>query len=371
VPFSQSQADAACNFFEHILKHTADEWFGKAFLLVPWQEQALSTIFGELDQAGNRVIEMAYLEVPKKAGKSEMAAGLALFVLLTTSTPGCQVYGAAAATRKALNVFRAACKMVDQSPVLTKRLRVLRGTHRIIKRSDPESFYAAVAADGDFGDGVNPAVVIADEIHRWKTRKQLDNWDVLSNGGITRCKAGYPTKEAASKAVRLAIEEYEAKTGRITREPHERGRRVWSYWLDGVCKSGFESAAQAEGALREAIARRDAEGRKQAQDAADRPGPPFAQFFENWLKEHASRRCAPKTLERYGELGVYLIRELGRVRLNDLTTAQIQTSIHHLQDHGGRRTESEPEGRPLAAKTSGTWARSCTRSSPMRIDWEC
>jgi phage terminase large subunit-like protein len=186
VPFSQSQADAACNFFEHILKHTADEWFGKPFLLVPWQEEALSAIFGELDDAGNRVIEMAYLEVPKKAGKSEMAAGLALFVLLTTSTPGCQVYGAAAATRQALNVFRAACKMVDQSPVLTKRLRVLRGTHRIIKRSDPESFYAAVAADGDFGDGVNPAVVIADEIHRWKTRKQLDNWDVLSNGGITR-----------------------------------------------------------------------------------------------------------------------------------------------------------------------------------------
>lgn len=184
--FSQPQADAACNFFEHILKHTADEWYGKAFLLVPWQEEALSAIFGQIDEAGNRVIEMAYLEVPKKAGKSELAAGLALFVLLTTNTPGCQVYGAAAATRQALNVFRAACKMVDQSPVLTKRLRVLRGTHRIIKRSDPESFYAAVAADGDFGDGVNPAVVIADEIHRWKTRKQLDNWDVLSNGGITR-----------------------------------------------------------------------------------------------------------------------------------------------------------------------------------------
>lgn len=186
MSFSQTQADAACNFFEHVLKHTADEWYGKPFLLVPWQEEALSAIFGQIDEAGNRVIEMAYLEVPKKAGKSEMAAGLALFVLLTTNTPGCQVYGAAAATRQALNVFRAACKMVDQSPILTKRLRVLRGTHRIIKRSDPESFYAAVAADGDFGDGVNPAVVIADEIHRWKTRKQLDNWDVLSNGGITR-----------------------------------------------------------------------------------------------------------------------------------------------------------------------------------------
>jgi phage terminase large subunit-like protein len=186
MPFSQPQADAACNFFEGVLKHTADEWYGKPFLLAPWQEEALSAIFGQIDHAGNRVIEMAYLEVPKKAGKSEMAAGLALFVLLTTNTPGCQVYGAAAATRQALNVFRAACKMVDQSAVLAKRLRVLRSTHRITKRSDPESFYAAVAADGDFGDGVNPAVVIADEVHRWKTRKQLDNWDVLSNGGITR-----------------------------------------------------------------------------------------------------------------------------------------------------------------------------------------
>jgi phage terminase large subunit-like protein len=186
VPFSQPHADAVCNFFERVLKHTADEWYGKPFLLVPWQEEALSAIFGEVDDEGNRIIEMAYLEVPKKAGKSEMAAGVALFVLLTTKTPGCQVYGAAAATRQALNVFRAACKMIDQSRFLSRRLRVLRGTHRIIKRRDPESFYAAVAADGDFGDGVNPAVVIADEVHRWKTRKQLDNWDVLSNGGITR-----------------------------------------------------------------------------------------------------------------------------------------------------------------------------------------
>ncbi len=186
MPFSQPHADAACNFFEHILKHTADEWYGKPFLLCPWQEEALTAIFGQLDDAGNRVIEMAYLEICKKSGKTEFAAGIVLLVLLTTTMPGCQVYGAAAATRQALNVFRAACKMVDQSPILTKKLHVRRGTHRIIKRSDPESFYAAVAADGDFGDGVNPAVVIADEIHRWKTRKQLDNWDVLSNGGITR-----------------------------------------------------------------------------------------------------------------------------------------------------------------------------------------
>ena len=186
MAFSRECADVACNFFERILRHTADEWYGKPFLLAPWQEEAVVQIFGNVDESGNRTIEMAYLEVPKNAGKSELSAGLALLVLLTTRTRGCQVYGAASATRQAMNVFRAACKMVEQSTVLKSKLRVLRGTNRILKRSDPDSFYAAVAADGDFGDGVNPACVIADEVHRWKTRKQLDNWDVLSNGGITR-----------------------------------------------------------------------------------------------------------------------------------------------------------------------------------------
>lgn len=186
MPLSLQQADIACNFFERILRHTADEWFGKPFALAPWQEEALTEIFGQLDDEGNRRIKMAYFEVPKKAGKTEWAAGLVLFVLAADPNPGCQVYGAAAATRQAMNVYRAACKMVEQSKLLKKRLRVLRGTNRIVRRDDPDSFYAAVAADGDLSDGVNPAFVIADELHRWRTRKQLENWDVLSLGGIAR-----------------------------------------------------------------------------------------------------------------------------------------------------------------------------------------
>ena len=186
MPFSQPHADAACNFFELILRHTADEYYGRPFLLMPWQEEALCKIFGEVDDEGNRLIEMAYLEVPKKAGKTEFAAGLVLFVLATSNQAGCQVYGAAAATRQALNVYQAASKMVEQSPVLKKRLMLRRGTNRIVRRDDPNSFYGAIAADGDMGDGVNPAVVVADEVHRWKTRKQIENWDVLSNGGFTR-----------------------------------------------------------------------------------------------------------------------------------------------------------------------------------------
>jgi phage terminase large subunit-like protein len=186
LPFSQPHADVACNFFERVLRHTADEWYGKPFLLTPWQEEGLTQIFGQLDDDGNRLVKMGYFEIPKKAGKTEWAAGIILFVLILDPNPGCQVYGAAAATRQAMNVYRAACKMVEQSALLRKRLRLLRGTNRIVKRDDPDSFYAAVAADGDLSDGVNPSFVVADELHRWRTRKQLENWDVLSLGGITR-----------------------------------------------------------------------------------------------------------------------------------------------------------------------------------------
>jgi phage terminase large subunit-like protein len=184
--FNQTQSDIACNFFERVLKHTADEWYGRPFILAPWQEEALVKIFGNVDDEGLRIIDTVYLEVPKKAGKSEFAAGILLLVLFLETMPGCQIYGAATAIRQALNVYRPAVKMIEQSPELQSRFRILRSTHRIIKRSDPETFYAAIAADGDIGDGVNPAVVVADEIHRWKTRKHLENWDVLSNGGITR-----------------------------------------------------------------------------------------------------------------------------------------------------------------------------------------
>lgn len=186
MPYSQQHADIACNFFEKILKHTQDEWSGKPFLLAPWEEDALCNIYGQLDDDGNRLIKEVYLEVPKKTGKTELAAGLLLLTLLLDTNLGCQVYGAAAAQRQALNVYRAARTMVDLSPFLQKDFRVLASTSRIIKRRDPNSFYAAIAADGDLGDGVNPACTVADEVHRWRTRKQLENWDVLANGGVTR-----------------------------------------------------------------------------------------------------------------------------------------------------------------------------------------
>jgi integrase len=195
-----------------------------------------------------------------------------------------------------------------------------------------------------------------------RKRKSGVTWGYVFFGGwdakdkrIQITKAGFPTKDAASKAVRVAIEKYEIDNGRVWREVGSQGERVWAFSLGDVSEAGYQSKAEAEAGFQRAVARRDRERKteklRQAQEAAEKAGPPFVEYFPYWLREHASRRCAPKTLERYEDMGRYLIRELGNARLNEMTTAEIQEMIHRLSDHGGQRTKEQLLGRPLAPKT--------------------
>jgi phage terminase large subunit-like protein len=294
VPYSKVAADAAVNFFELVLKHTQDEYYGKPFILAPWQEEAVRAIFGQVDEDGNRIIETVYLEVPKKTGKTEWAAGLLLLILVLTMTPSCQIYGAAAATRQAMNVYRAACKMVEQSPLLQARLLIRRGTNRIVKRNDPDSFYAAVAADGDMGDGVNPVCTVADEVHRWKTRKQMENWDVLSNGGITR-------KQTLTVAITTAGVKSESP---LAWQLHELTRRI---------KEGIVTDPKFFGRIYGA-------------DRTDDPGDP-----KTWIK------AIPSLKENGGFLDIEKVREkyVSAVAKGDLTSFK-RYFLNMWEDAGGR-----------------------------------
>jgi len=159
-------------------------------------------------------------------------------------------------------------------------------------------------------------------------------------------KGGFETKGAAETAKRDAIAEYERTHGSLSRHRGALGTMTWGYSLGEETKNGFADQGAARTALAAAMERRAAAERVPAE-----VDPTFAEYIKYWLDEHASRRIAPKTLERYREFAAYLIRHLGETRLNDLTTAQIQRVIHNLQDHGGMVTKEHPAGRPLAAKT--------------------
>lgn len=182
--FDPVKATAVCRFFERILVHPKERL--APFLLIPWQRQWLRQIFGTVDEEGMRVIKRAYLELAKKNGKSEIAAGIALYLLIADQEPAAEIYLAATAKEQAGIVFRVAAAMVEASPVLRRELKVLRSTKRIVKRNDVNSFLAAVSADGGVQDGINPHGVIIDELHRWKTGKSHELLDVLTKSTIAR-----------------------------------------------------------------------------------------------------------------------------------------------------------------------------------------
>jgi integrase len=163
---------------------------------------------------------------------------------------------------------------------------------------------------------------------------------------INPFKSGFETKTAAASALRDAVVDYEKTHGKITKHRGILGTVTWGYILGDETKNGFSDQGTASAALAAAVERRAA-----AEQAPSEVDPTFTAYIRYWLKEHASRRVAPKTFQTYQDFSEYLIRHLGETRLNDLTTAQIQRVIHRLSDSGGMVTEKYPNGRPLAPKT--------------------
>lgn len=179
------RACEVCGFFERYLTLTGD-YAGQPFTLMPWTRQVLRDVFGTLDDDGLRQYRDIYLEVPKKNTKTTFCAGLVLYCLASSTNSGTEVYSAATSKDQAAHVFRAACQMVNRNATLTRRLRIIDSSKRILRRDDATISYAAISADGDIHDGIQPAFVVRDELHRWRTRKALELNEILERGMITR-----------------------------------------------------------------------------------------------------------------------------------------------------------------------------------------
>ena len=90
--FDHNKAEHAVQFIK-LLKHTKGVWYGKPFELLPWQDRIIRDIFGTVKEDGYRQYNTAYIEVPKKNGKSELAAAVALYLTCGDGEWGAEVYG--------------------------------------------------------------------------------------------------------------------------------------------------------------------------------------------------------------------------------------------------------------------------------------
>lgn len=117
--YDKVAADYAVSFIE-CLCHTKGTWAGKPFELIDWQEQIIRDVFGILKPNGYRQFTNAYVEIPKKMGKSELAAAVALLLTCGDGEERAEVYGCAADRQQASIVFDVAADMVTMCPALTK-----------------------------------------------------------------------------------------------------------------------------------------------------------------------------------------------------------------------------------------------------------
>ncbi|MBQ9664580.1 MAG: terminase large subunit [Oscillospiraceae bacterium] len=175
--YDQKKADRVVRFIEQ-LKHTKGKWAGKPFWLFPWQEQVIRDIFGIVDERGKRQFRTAYVEIGKKNGKSELAAAVALYLLYADGEPSAEVYGAAADRQQASIVFDVARQMVDMTPALLKRSKIMGATKRIVNYQNA-GFYQVLSAEVGTKHGLNVSGLVLDEVHAQPNR-QL--YDVLTKG---------------------------------------------------------------------------------------------------------------------------------------------------------------------------------------------
>lgn len=167
-------------FFRDCLRHTKGEWAGRPFRLLPWEVDLIERAFGTVHRDGRRKYTKVYLEIPKKNGKSALAAGLALYLLLGENEPGAEIYSAAVDREQAGIVFAQARAMVEANPELLEHCQLTKNT---IVRKDTGGFYRVLSADVDTKHGINASGIVIDELHAFPNRNL---WDTLQGSTAAR-----------------------------------------------------------------------------------------------------------------------------------------------------------------------------------------
>lgn len=177
--FSRTRADHVVRFIENLTLSTdgVASSAGEPFVLRPWQKAIVRELFGRMRETdrSRRTYRTAFIALPRKNGKSELCAALALYGLIGDGVKGAQVYSAAAEREQAALVFNAARAMVEADPELSARIKIMATQKRMVDTATG-SFYQALSAEAYSKHGFNASMVIYDELHAAPNREL---WDVL------------------------------------------------------------------------------------------------------------------------------------------------------------------------------------------------
>lgn len=176
--FNENRANRAIQFFQ-LIKHTKGELAGTPMLLMPWQQFIVGSIFGWVTKEKHKVtkkhirrFKTAEVFVGRKNGKSTLASGIALYMLLADGELGAEVYSAATSRDQARIVFDDCLHMIKSMPREVRNL--IQSLNNEIKFSEMNAKMKPLSSDANNLDGLNVHCAIIDEIHAHKNREVYD-----------------------------------------------------------------------------------------------------------------------------------------------------------------------------------------------------
>lgn len=175
--FDHEKSVRVISFIEK-LPHVKGKWAAKRerIQLQPWQKFILGNLFGWVNKTtGLRRYRLAYIKVPRKNGKSILAAGIAVYMLTADNEHGAEIYCGATNEKQAWEVFRPAKWMIEKTPALCKAFDVQVNAKTIVARNNSR-FEPLI---GKPGDGSSPSCAIHDEFHE---QVDSDQFDTMSTG---------------------------------------------------------------------------------------------------------------------------------------------------------------------------------------------
>lgn len=149
----------------------------KPFILQPWQQFILGSLFGWLREDGTRRFRTGYCEVGKGNGKSPVAAGVGLYGEIADGESGAEIYSSATMRDQAKILWTDACRMVQASPSLARRFKVS-GTSITIGGST----FKPVSSEHRGLDGKRVHMALIDELHEHPTSMVVDKMRAGTKG---------------------------------------------------------------------------------------------------------------------------------------------------------------------------------------------
>lgn len=161
--YDDISGNKAIDFIERFCTHTKGDLTGKPLLLQPFQKKIVGDLFGWKNKKTKlRRYKVALIQLPRKNGKTTLAAGIICYVLFSLKESGNELYAAAGSRGQANIIFSIVSDMVRQNEHLSQRANVFRSS---IVNETKGNFFKSISADSSTAHGFNAGFVLMDELH--------------------------------------------------------------------------------------------------------------------------------------------------------------------------------------------------------------